>query len=83
MPDHPLAPAPLPPPRHPSGCYRITLVCLGNICRSPTAEVVLRHEVASAGLAGRVEVDSSGTGDWHLGQPMDSGGAGGTCRAWL
>jgi protein-tyrosine phosphatase len=72
MPDHLLAPAP-PPPRRSSGCYRVTLVCLGNICRSPTAEVVLRQELALAGLSGKVEVDSSGTGDWHLGGPMDPG----------
>ncbi len=73
MPDHALAPAPPPAPRHPSGRYRVSLVCLGNICRSPTAEVVLRQELARAGLSGKVEVDSSGTGDWHLGGPMDPG----------
>ncbi len=71
MPHHALASAPPPAPRHPSDCYRVALVCLGNICRSPTAEVVLRRELAEAGLSGRVEVDSSGTGDWHLGRPMD------------
>jgi len=71
MPDHALDAAPPPAPRHPSGTYRVTLVCLGNICRSPTAEVVLREELARAGLSGKVEVDSSGTGDWHLGKPMD------------
>ncbi|MBO0776146.1 MAG: low molecular weight phosphotyrosine protein phosphatase [Actinobacteria bacterium] len=63
----------LPPPRHPSGPYRISLVCLGNICRSPMAEVVVRTELARAGLAGQVEVDSAGTGDWHVGQPMYRG----------
>jgi protein-tyrosine phosphatase len=47
-------------------------MCLGNICRSPTAEVVLRTRVAAVGLAGTVSVDSGGTGDWHLGDPMDS-----------
>jgi protein-tyrosine phosphatase len=73
MPDHALAPAPPPAPRHPSGRYRVSLVCLGNICRSPTAEVVLRQQLARAGLSGKVEVDSSGTGDWHLGGPMDPG----------
>jgi protein-tyrosine phosphatase len=61
-----------PAPRHPSGPYRICLVCLGNICRSPMAEVILREELDRAGLSGRVEVDSAGTGDWHLGEPMDS-----------
>jgi len=51
--------------------YRICLVCMGNICRSPMAEVVLRTELAEAGLDGAVEVDSAGTGDWHEGEPMD------------
>jgi protein-tyrosine phosphatase len=59
----------LPPARRP-GRYRIELVCLGNICRSPTAHVVLEARLADAGLD-RVEVSSSGTGDWHVGHPMD------------
>ncbi|HWB72729.1 MAG TPA: low molecular weight protein-tyrosine-phosphatase [Egibacteraceae bacterium] len=50
---------------------RILLVCLGNICRSPTAEAALREALADAGLAHRVEVDSAGTGDWNLGKPPD------------
>ena len=54
----------------PSGPYRICLVCLGNICRSPMAEAVLREELARAGLAGAVTVDSAGTGDWHVGERM-------------
>jgi protein-tyrosine phosphatase len=62
-----------PAPRHPSGTYRICLVCLGNICRSPMAEVILRDELGRAGLSGRVEVDSAGTGDWHVGGRMDRG----------
>ena len=49
----------------------MALVCLGNICRSPMADVVLSARVDEAGLAGRVSVDSCGTGDWHVGQPMD------------
>jgi protein-tyrosine phosphatase len=60
-----------PAPRHASGPYRVCLVCLGNICRSPMAEVILRDELDQAGLSGLVEVDSAGTGDWHLGEPMD------------
>jgi protein-tyrosine phosphatase len=60
----------LPPPREPGGPYRICLVCLGNICRSPMAETVLRHFLAEAGLGGAVVLDSAGTGDWHLGEPM-------------
>ena len=62
-----------PAPRRPSGPYRVCLVCLGNICRSPMAEVLLRAELERAGLSGRVEVDSAGTGDWHVGDPMDPG----------
>jgi len=50
---------------------RVLFVCLGNICRSPTAEGVLRHELAAAGLAGEVHVESAGTGDWHVGEPPD------------
>jgi protein-tyrosine phosphatase len=61
----------LPPPRTP-GRYSVALVCLGNICRSPTAQVVLERRLAAAGLDDRVTVHSSGTGDWHVGQPMDS-----------
>jgi protein-tyrosine phosphatase len=51
--------------------YRICFVCSGNICRSPTAEVVTRHLVAEAGLADQVSVDSAGTGDWHAGDDAD------------
>ena len=65
----PLA-APLPPPRDPGAPYRVCLVCLGNICRSPMAETVLRASLAEAGLAEAVTLDSSGTGDWHVGEPM-------------
>lgn len=64
--------AALPPPRRPGAPYTVCLVCLGNICRSPMAEVVLRSELAAAGLAGAVTVDSAGTGDWHIGHPMDA-----------
>jgi protein-tyrosine phosphatase len=60
----------LPAPRTP-GRYRVGLVCLGNICRSPVADVVLSAQVAQAGLADRVEVASCGTGPWHVGEPMD------------
>jgi protein-tyrosine phosphatase len=61
----------LPPPRRAQRPYRVCFVCLGNICRSPMAEVVLRAELTRAGLSGLVEVDSAGTGDWHVGGPMD------------
>jgi protein-tyrosine phosphatase len=50
---------------------RILFVCLGNICRSPTAEAVMRGLVAQAGLQGEIEVESAGTGNWHLGHPPD------------
>ena len=50
---------------------RVLMVCLGNICRSPTAEAVLRHKLAAAGLGDRVDVDSAGTGSWHVGEPPD------------
>ncbi len=50
---------------------RVLMVCSGNICRSPTAEGVLRHKVAEAGLEGRVSVDSAGTSDYHIGDPPD------------
>ncbi|MGB0506150.1 MAG: low molecular weight protein-tyrosine-phosphatase [Pikeienuella sp.] len=48
---------------------KILFVCLGNICRSPTAEGVFRARAANAGL--RVEVDSAGTGSWHVGEAPD------------
>jgi protein-tyrosine phosphatase len=50
---------------------RICFVCLGNICRSPTAEAVMRHLVAGEGLGGSVAVASAGTGDWHIGEARD------------
>ena len=62
---------PLPAPGVP-GRYRVALVCLGNICRSPVADVVLSTMVADAGLGDRVDVASCGTGGWHVGEPMDS-----------
>ncbi|MGQ7958803.1 low molecular weight protein-tyrosine-phosphatase [Pseudomonas sp. SP16.1] len=51
---------------------RVLFVCLGNICRSPTAEGVFRHKLRAAGLEDRVLVDSAGTGDWHVGKAPDS-----------
>ncbi len=61
----------LPPRRSPDAPYRLAVVCLGNICRSPMGEVVLTHKIERAGLADEVEVVSAGTGDWHIGNPMD------------
>jgi protein-tyrosine phosphatase len=51
--------------------YRICLVCMGNICRSPMAETVLRKTLTDRGLGERVRVWSAGTGRWHVGDPMD------------
>ena len=48
----------------------VLFVCLGNICRSPLAEAAFRAEAERIGLA--VEVDSAGTGDWHVGRPPDA-----------
>jgi protein-tyrosine phosphatase len=50
---------------------RVCFVCLGNICRSPTAEAVMRHIVKQEGLEDRIAISSAGTGDWHLGEPRD------------
>ena len=50
---------------------RVLMVCLGNICRSPTAEAMLRHQVNAAGLDDRIEVDSAGTADYHVDSPPD------------
>lgn len=50
---------------------RVLMVCMGNICRSPTAEGVLRRKLQLAGLDDRVEVDSAGTHDYHVGNPPD------------
>lgn len=54
-----------------AGPVRVLFVCLGNICRSPAAEGAFRRIVDRAGLAGLVEIDSAGTGAWHVGQPPD------------
>jgi protein-tyrosine phosphatase len=51
----------------------ILFVCLGNICRSPMAEAVFSHMVDEAGLSDKINVDSAGTGTWHIGEPACSG----------
>ncbi|KPN74340.1 low molecular weight protein-tyrosine-phosphatase [Neisseria sp. 74A18] len=53
--------------------YRILFVCLGNICRSPMAEYVLRHQAREAGVADRIITSSSGTSGWHNGENMHEG----------
>jgi protein-tyrosine phosphatase len=51
---------------------RVLFICLGNICRSPTAEGVLRHLVAKEAPDLSIEIDSAGTADYHIGAPPDS-----------
>lgn len=60
----------VPAPRT-AGSYRVAIVCSGNICRSPVADVVLNDKLAEAGLGSPVIVDSFGTGGWHVGESMD------------
>jgi protein-tyrosine phosphatase len=55
----------------PAGPTRVLFVCTGNICRSPTAEVVLRAKLAGTDWADEVVIDSAGTGPWHAGKDMD------------
>lgn len=58
---------------------KVLFVCLGNICRSPTAEGVFRKYLADSALADKVSVDSAGTADWHTGKGPDPR----TCEAAL
>jgi protein-tyrosine phosphatase len=55
-----------------SGRTSVLFVCLGNICRSPLAEGVFHHLVNQAGLSDRFEIDSAGTGAWHVGERPDA-----------
>ncbi len=50
----------------------VLFVCLGNICRSPTAEGVFRAQVERAGMSGQIEIDSAGTAAWHIGKSPDA-----------
>ena len=50
---------------------RVLFVCLGNICRSPTAHGVFEHIATRQGVRDAFEIDSCGTGDWHIGHPPD------------
>jgi protein-tyrosine phosphatase len=56
----------------PAASIGVCFVCLGNICRSPTAEGIFKAMVREAGLADRITVESRGTGDWHTGEPADA-----------
>jgi protein-tyrosine phosphatase len=58
-------------PEEPQRRVRLLFVCLGNICRSPTAEGVMRALVAEAGLQESIQIDSAGTGSWHVGGAPD------------
>ncbi len=51
--------------------HKILFVCMGNICRSPTAEAVLRARAQQAGVAARLQIDSAGTHDYHIGEAPD------------
>jgi protein-tyrosine phosphatase len=51
--------------------WRVVFVCMGNICRSPTAHGVFRHKVREAGLAPRIKIESAGTHNYHPGEPPD------------
>jgi protein-tyrosine phosphatase len=58
--------------QQPPAPVRVLFVCLGNICRSPTAEGVMRRLVDQAGLKQSIELDSAGTGAWHVGSSPDA-----------
>jgi len=51
---------------------KVLFVCMGNICRSPTAHGVMQHKVAELGLTQRIEIDSSGTHAYHVGEKSDA-----------
>lgn len=62
---------------------RLLFVCLGNICRAPTAEAVMRELAEREGLADALTIDSAGTGDWNVGRPPDPRAAAAAARRGL
>ena len=50
---------------------KVLFVCLGNICRSPTAHAIFEHKIQAEGMSKQIIVDSAGTGSWHVGSPPD------------
>lgn len=62
---------PTEPSQESDAVFRVCMVCTGNICRSPMAEIVLRELINEAGLSAVVSVTSAGTGDWHVGEQAD------------
>lgn len=58
-------------PQAPEPRVRVLFVCLGNICRSPTAHGILQRLVDTSGLSQHIHIDSAGTGDWHIGKGPD------------
>ena len=58
---------------------RILFVCMGNICRSPTAEGIVNNIIINKGMSGLIKVDSAGTHGYHIGEPPDPR----TCEAAL
>ena len=62
---------------------RLCFVCLGNICRSPTAEGVMRDLVRKSSLEHAIEIESAGTAGYHVGSPADARSRSAALSAWL
>ena len=59
-------------PFHPMPSFKLLFICLGNICRSPAADGVMRRLVKESGLLDCIHIDSAGTAGWHAGRPADA-----------